>query len=609
MRIIVFKEISFISFFLFIFFRLINFKIFYLNISGNSFFKNKKIIYLLSKFNFIWFNYIDFNLNNVLLAQLKIANNFADSLSKEITKKFWCKELEDTFIKKAYLDGCINSNIWFAARQSVELLCVAKFLKKKYNSEIYIFSANNIIHKKINHVYYNFKNLNFFPKLYIFEIVNFLIKVILKKFLNFFFLKLKNYTKKDSENIKKISQYEIAFVPHQGINYNNLFIKDFYYNKRKKSNFTAQNILHIETESEKYLSQSKNFYLKNNINNITVNQIISYKNVLFKFLFFFIKKIKIILKITKYDFEISFYYLKSIYLIFKYEELISKLDLLKLLLVGHDVLFPLEFSVVCKKRNIKTIAIQDRIISAYWTKLMIFDFYFISSPAAYRLIKKRMFPKFINKLIKIHPIKVEKFIHFKDKPTVIDKNKIRCLVMDRHSDMDWYLGYRSPYNNWRINKRFYELIISLSQIFPDVQFYIKSKDYSWLKVNYFKEIINKLKKRGNIKILNNNTLWNHSLLLNKFNLFFGMHNSLADEILFLGKPVILFNEDRYPGDVFPFSKILLADSLDEICKKINLIIKNDKGYSLKLNKIKKKIFFNRKFPPFLSILNSIFSKL
>ena len=191
MRIIVFKEISFISFFLFIFFRLINFKIFYLNISGNSFFKNKKIIYLLSKFNFIWFNYIDFNLNKVLLEQLKIANNFADGLSKEITKKFWCKELEDIFIKKAYLDGCINNNIWFAARQSVELLCVAKFLKKKYNLEVYIFSANNIIHKKINHVYYNFKNLNFFPKLYIFEIVNFLIKVILKKFLNFFFFKIK----------------------------------------------------------------------------------------------------------------------------------------------------------------------------------------------------------------------------------------------------------------------------------------------------------------------------------------------------------------------------------------------------------------------------------
>jgi hypothetical protein len=80
-------------------------------------------------------------------------------------------------------------------------------------------------------------------------------------------------------------------------------------------------------------------------------------------------------------------------------------------------------------------------------------------------------------------------------------------------------------------------------------------------------------------------------------------------MLFLGKPLILENKNGYPGDIFPFNKILLADSFDEITKKINLIIKNDKDYYLKLNKIKNKIFFNRKFPPFLSILNNIFSKL
>jgi hypothetical protein len=149
MKIIIFKKISFLLFFFFIFFRILNFKIYYLNISSYSLLKNKKIIYLLSKLNLVWFNYIDFDFNSVVIKQFKITRDFTDNLSKEVTNKFWCKDLEKNFINKNYFNACINQNIWVSTTESAELLCVADFLKKKYNSKVYIFSSNNIISKKL----------------------------------------------------------------------------------------------------------------------------------------------------------------------------------------------------------------------------------------------------------------------------------------------------------------------------------------------------------------------------------------------------------------------------------------------------------------------------
>jgi len=608
MKIIIFKKISFLLFFFFIFFRILNFKIYYLNISSNSLLKNKKIIYLLSKLNLVWFNYIDFDLNSVVIKQFKITKDFTDNFSNEISNKFWGKDLEKNFINKNYFNACLNQNIWVSTTESIELLCVADFLKKKYNLKVYIFSSNNIIFRKINHSYYNFRNLNFFPKLYILEIINYLVIIVFNKFLGSISLKSKKqgFENKIKKNINPLNQYKIGFVPHQGVNYNNLFIKDFYYDPNKKSNFYPTKIIHIELQNKNYLIQSKNFYLKNKINNIIINDVISYRKILLKFIFFIIKTTLINVKIFKYDSEIFYYYLKTIYFIFKYEEIISKFSSLKLLLVGHDVLFPLELSVVCKKKNIKTIAIQDRIVSSYWTKLLIFDYYFVSSSIAKKLIKSRMFPDLINKLVNIHPIKVEKFTRLKNN---IIRKDIKCLILDRHSDVDWYLGHRTANNNWKINKEFYELILKLSRQFPNIDFDIKSKDYEWLKINFFREIISKFNKQKNVNILNNKSALNHKLLLKKYDFIFAFHTSLSDELLFLGKPVILLNENGYPGDIFPFSKTLLADSYDEICKKIYLIIKNDKGYNLKLNKIKNKIFFNKKFLSFSNQINNIFSKL
>ena len=72
--------------------------------------------------------------------------------------------------------------------------------------------------------------------------------------------------------------------------------------------------------------------------------------------------------------------------------------------------FPPEISTACKKRNIKTVAFQDRIWSAKSVPMMIFDYYFIGGDRSRHLIEKRMPSPFINNLINLYLIKKTQLI-------------------------------------------------------------------------------------------------------------------------------------------------------------------------------------------------------
>ena len=44
------------------------------------------------------------------------------------------------------------------------------------------------------------------------------------------------------------------------------------------------------------------------------------------------------------------------------------------------------------------------------------------------------------------------------------KKNLKCLILDLHSNEDWYLNNLNPVNNYRLNKQFYELVMSLAKI-------------------------------------------------------------------------------------------------------------------------------------------------
>ena len=73
--------------------------------------------------------------------------------------------------------------------------------------------------------------------------------------------------------------------------------------------------------------------------------------------------------------------------------------------------------------------------------------------------------------------------------------------MNLHSLRSWYYNGRATVINWRRNKDFYHEIINLAEHFPQVEFLIKSKQYDWLDIPYFKEISRQLYQKKNIRIL------------------------------------------------------------------------------------------------------------
>ena len=71
---------------------------------------------------------------------------------------------------------------------------------------------------------------------------------------------------------------------------------------------------------------------------------------------------------------------------------------------------------------------------------------------------------------------------------------------------------------------------------------IKSKNYEWMNIPFFKDIINDIKQRKNISILDDQKKWTPTQSINTCDFAISLYSSLSDEMLAIGKPVIIVNK-------------------------------------------------------------------
>ena len=239
--------------------------------------------------------------------------------------------------------------------------------------------------------------------------------------------------------------------------------------------------------------------------------------------------------------------------------------------------------------------------------LMIFDYYFVSGERSKSLLKKRMPSPFIENLLNLYLIKTDKYDKVNNSNSLendFSNYKLKCLVIDLYSVTSWYDNGRAIPNNWKRNEDFYHEIVNLAEHFPQVEFLIKSKIYSWLDIPYFKEILNKLYQKKNIKILSNLKKWTSVRSVNTCDFAVSRYSSLSDEMLAIGKPVIII--DKSIEKVFDFGKIIVKNWREETIKKIDLIVTDYKKYNLQIEEDRNKIYY-KKQPGKLNIeLNKIF---
>ena len=575
-----------------IFHRILNFKIFF--ISVEKYFRNKRFLSFLSFFSIKWLNYEEYKINDVINERYLKALPFSEKVSENILKNYWCKSLEEIFENKYYFQACLSKKIFGELFSLIEIMTIAEYFKE-INHQVYLWAPNTFISRKINEEFYKFKNLNIFPNFAIFNNFLFIVIFYIKKIKNYllilFYQKTKQNIEKKIDN--KYSKFQIAYFPHKTIFYSNLYIKDYFYSPHEKNPFFCENILHVEWEKSDITKKAKNYYEQNKIKYFTWKDFGNDFKTFKKMIFYVFRNKKFLYNLIKTDVQITYFLLVSIFHILRSVDRLSILLDLKIVLVSQDYLFPAEISIACKKRKITTIALQDRIVTSTTHPSMIFDYYFAAGQTSKDYLKKKMPSPMIENLESLYLVKIDKYNNGKkvnDLTHNISKSKLKCLVIDYHSLIPWYENGRNPLVNWRFNKDFYLKIIDLSKRFPHIDFLIKSKNYDWLNIPYFREIINQFNKIENIKILNDQKKFTTIVSVNYCDFAFGVWSSISDEIIALGKPMIIYEVLGSTYKFYDYGKII-AKNYDEVLKKFNLITEDFNKYNAYIDHDRNRIYY------------------
>ena len=604
MKVLFFYNLSVTSLPLMFFFRLLNYKVIFVCIE--EYLQKKNLIKFLSFLNINWFNYQEYDTNYVNVERVIKAPIISDILSNDVSTKFWCTSTKEIYEDKNYLNACLNDRIWNEAHKLIELFTIAKKFKDKGNS-IFLWTSNSFISKKLNIQFYNFKNLNFLPNFYVIKSISILIDVLKNRFL-FFFLRKKtnNFIKVNKLDFKNnFDKFKVAYFPHKGIFYYNT-LKDLFYSENKDDPFFCQNILHVEWDKN-ITKESLDYYEKNKISYASWKDFGSELKIFFKLFIYSIKNIKFLFKLGKYDIQILYFYLFSSFKVLNAEDNLSRLKNLKIVLVGYDSLFPREISVACKKRNIKSIACQERIVQSSYVSLMIFDYYFAAGEKSKNILQKRMSKPYVDNFIEMHLFKISKYQHLSglQNGKYNLNNNLRCLIIEGTSLKNWYQNGRYADNCWRDNITFYKEIILLSKKYPKMNFLIKSKNFDWMNISYYSEILKEINQTKNIEILKDKK-WTSEEIFKACDFCLARYSSIADEILSLGKPIIIYDKFGYPDYFFDYDTRILARNYDEVTKKINLLIKDYDKYNISLDEDRKKLYYNFEPQKINKEINKIF---
>ena len=579
MKAVIFEKIKLLNLFLMIFLRVLGYKIFFIKIS--QYLQNKYLLNLLNKIDLYWFNYQEYNLNDVETFQM---SNFLSNVSKishTVEKRFCKNEINKKFINENFFKISLEFNLKKRVFQCLEIVKINNYLKNNYNIKFiwaekdivsdFIFKQNQISNKNI----FKLKFLEFFPLLIIF-----FIKSSKKKLMEVFQQRLNIEEKENYEN-----DFKTVYFPHDLLT-SGLYKKNFFYFENRNHLFNPNNILHIEWNNSYLTNKNKNYYREKKISFRVWNHFHTIKALKNATIFAYKNKLQFI-NIFLWDYHIFKIICFSLFKLEKSELFLDDFSKLKFLLSGHSDLFPPEILISARKRKIVTISIEDRIVLSEWSSRLMFDFYL----AAGETSKKNLLFKQYDNECKIVNGLLFKSVNIQKK-FITDKNSFDCLVTDYHSEVDWYYNGIGTVNNQRLNKEFYEMIFKLALRFNNINFLIKSKSYEWLNQKFYHQIVQRFFEKKNIMILNDQKKWTPEFALHNCDFLFGLHTSLIDEAFAAGKPVIIFDRSNYPSKIFNFSKDLLAKDLQETIHKLEKLTNNFNSYNKSLDKYRSLLFYN-----------------
>lgn len=362
-----------------------------------------------------------------------------------------------------------------------------------------------------------------------------------------------------NRNIKSV-----IFFPHQSIFYGNLFVKDHFYSEDKNSPLYKENILHIEFNKN---TIAKDAIIKQQAMNLEtyIMKRLGIKCILcnfFSFVLFVCRQCLRIYRLGGLSFsQMSFFcglYIEAQHYI---KELSSLGTDVKIALIGYDMLLPPGLAIALKFKNIKTVAVQERLYPVFqgWFYSIRIDYYFVASNFVCQQIERM--PNFtISKALPVGLVRTDllyKYAATKDERLDrIKEDYVLISALDFHSQEHGYEQCLNVDINWASNRQFYLDMIRLALMYPQLYIIIRGKNALWLDIKYFYPTAQLIEFLPNIEVNTEYEKVDVSYkLCSKSDIIVARHTSLADECLAVGKQVLIH-------DYTHNSRSLLSASFD-----------------------------------------------
>lgn len=547
-----------------IFFLLFKIKVVYLN--ATKYFRKKKAQEILNNIGFVWLKLNELEETkhrNEIFNSERVANSIVDELTNSSIFTYIIREFRTARDSTDKFKIVLNDSFINYLVPVSQLYEIAYILKEKFRlKRIFIFDNKGVLYEKLRREFKITDSVVIPDFSFVSDVLN-LLKGISKK------LKFQPYhinTKKGlleedpTTNVSDCSKYEVAYFPHKGIFYGDLFIKDNYYSSNPDSDFHPSKILHISLgEDRRLLEKSIKYYRDNNIPYADLNSfnIYSWKIPLNALAKLFGKTgYGLIKDLYKYGFTIIFLlilsYLKIIYYLF----MIEKLTNLKVALAGYDILLPRELSVALSSRNVITFAVQERFINSFVPLhyYITYDYYVIAGEKAKgNFLSKAHIPNLLcYGLPRVDNIYYWANNKKDDKYELIKKQKKIVLVLDYHVERDVFDDAQIILANVKNVRKFYLDILRLADSFQEAVFVIKGKLAQNCENPILEDIVEQIDMRENVFFELDLVKCNPYYMAARADLAIALYTSLCDEMLAARKPVLIYDFINFPGAFFNY---------------------------------------------------------
>ena len=581
------SRVNLVVFPLVLLYKLIGYQVFFLELQG--FFKkiqNEKIFKIL---NLIQLSYDEYLIANpefyIDLYVNSVSKEYQSSLQKIRVVQELNKELDSSGDNLNSLSIVATSFFNSLAIETSEVILFAKAIKKGNGKSLKILCKKNYISSRIIEIS-KVKVKNIEPALF------FYLEIFIKILIKFFSYSLAYIyglkTKEENCNSSSVysfevgdellGDYQVAYFPHNGLFYDSFYKKDQYYSNDKFSDLHPSKVLHFFNKDDaETVQKTRDYYESQGLNYSFFDNIKVSKKDIF---YFSIKTgIKVFLKKfpkgTDLFFKLCIYF--AIVSAFIAKKKISRLKNLKLVLYGYDVLFSKTISYALRTQNITTAASQERLFFPWGESSLIVDHYFTIGPSSSRQIEKNIRYDVPN-IYTIGSPRVDnltnQFCLFADRNKFLGGCLFLCVVFDMHSEKDFAINNRCYNNNWKSNNKFYKTIIKCAKSFPQVMFLIKGKNNNFLDIEYFSDTIQKINRMKNLKFFNQFHTYSPYYLGAICDFSIAIHTSVADELLQIGKPVLLLDAAKkgLPNKFIGYDENIHIKTQSELMNKINLIL-------------------------------------